>query len=240
MEKSFELIKDQWTEKDKSSFVQYLNSFSKGEEKAMWEKRILNTSYPCNAVPSVEIDRIVREIHKGNFLSFIELFVHDNYACLEITGKLIAKIKDFETMKTYLLKYIKLVDCWAGTDCLKFNVKAENKDKFFTLSKELTKSKLPFERRLGLIILFKLIDDDYIDEIMKICSEFANEDHYYVNMANAWLIAECFAKRRDKTLQLLKSQTLNKFTQNKAISKCRDSFRVSKEDKEMLVSLRIK
>ena len=33
----------------------------------------------------------------------------------------------------------------------------------------------------------------------------------------------------------LNKNKLNKFTINKAISKCRDSYRVTKEDKEMLL-----
>ena len=75
---------------------------------------------------------------------------------------------------------------------------------------------------------------------MNICNSLGEETHYYVNMANAWLVAECFTKQRDKTLNLIKNKTLNKFVQNKAISKCRDSFRVSPEDKELLKTFRIK
>jgi hypothetical protein len=55
---------------------------------------------------------------------------------------------------------------------------------------------------------------------------------------NSWLFCECFIKRRDKTIEFLKNHKLNKFTINKGISKCRDSYRVSKEDKEMLMKYR--
>ena len=59
-------------------------------------------------------------------------------------------------------------------------------------------------------------------------------------MSNAWLLCEFMIKQRDKTLHYLKSNNLNKFTINKAISKCRDSFRVSKEDKELLLKYKVK
>ena len=39
----------------------------------------------------------------------------------------------------------------------------------------------------------------------------------------------------NKTLKYLENHKLNKFTINKAISKCRESYRVSKEDKELLL-----
>ena len=64
---------------------------------------------------------------------------------------------------------------------------------------------------------------------------FESEKEYYVNMCIAWFIAECFTKKRDKTLNFLQSNKLNAFTINKAIQKCRDSFRVSETDKEMLL-----
>ncbi|MPN55512.1 hypothetical protein SDC9_203196 [bioreactor metagenome] len=84
-----------------------------------------------------------------------------------------------------------------------------------------------------------MVDDDlYINEIFKIMNSFYNEDEYYVNMVVAWLFAECFTKQRQKTLEFLNAHRLNKFTINKGISKCRDSFRVSKEDKEMLLKYR--
>ncbi len=67
---------------------------------------------------------------------------------------------------------------------------------------------------------------------------FYEEKHYYVNMIIAWLFAEAFIKQRAKTLEFLKSHRLNKFTINKGISKCRDSLRVSVEDKEMLIRYR--
>ena len=46
------------------------------------------------------------------------------------------------------------------------------------------------------------------------------------------------AEEREKTLEFLKTNKLNPFQINKAISKCRDSFRVSKEDKENLLEFR--
>ena len=57
-------------------------------------------------------------------------------------------------------------------------------------------------------------------------------------MINAWLVCELFIKRREKTLKFLQNNRLNSFTINKAISKCRDSFRVSNADKKMLLDFK--
>ena len=58
-------------------------------------------------------------------------------------------------------------------------------------------------------------------------------------MARAWALSVCFIKQRDKTLELFKTMSLDRETQNKAIQKCRESLRVSPEDKQMLLSLKI-
>ena len=60
-----------------------------------------------------------------------------------------------------------------------------------------------------------------------------------MNMAVAWLLCELMIYNRDKTLKYLEHHNLNNFTINKAISKCRDSYRVSKEDKEKLLKYKV-
>ncbi len=231
-----DLVKSNWRESDKEKFVNLIKSLGKGEKSVKFEKNILKTNYECVAVSAKNVDKIVNLIHKGNFLSFIDLWIRDNYTCLLITGKLIAKIKDFNLFKDRLMKYISYVDSWGCCDCLKLSINKNNEEKFFELSNELILSQYPFYRRLGLIILFKFINEKYIDKILKICSSLINEKNYYVNMANSWLLTECFIKQRDKTLNLIKTKTLNKFVQNKTISKCNDSFRVAVEDKKLLKS----
>lgn len=233
-----ELAKTLWRDEDKKEFLEYLMSFSKGKEKAQWEQKLINSELPCIAVQSPDISRITKEIKKGNYISFVDLWLWDNVACTFIIGALITQIKDFNLMKKYIVKFAHKIDNWASCDCLKFKVNDDNKEKFYQLALELVKSEATFARRVGVRILFKLIDDEYIDNIFNILNGFFDESEYYVNMVNSWLIAECFAKYRDKTLAFLQTHKLNKFTINKAISKCRDSFRVSQEDKEMLLSYR--
>lgn len=234
-----ELIKSHWNKSDIKQFQEYLKSLSKGEEKGKWEQRIINTSLPCLAVPAPEVKKISNEIAKGNFMEFIDLWPWENFTNTSIIGTLICKIKDFAILKKYLIKFANKVDNWAGCDLLKFGITENSKAQFFSLSQELVKSAKPFVRRIGMNILFNYIkDEQYLPKIFETLNSFETEKEYYVNMVNAWLVAECFAKQREKTLEFLKTNKLNKFTINKAISKCRDSYRVSNEDKEMLKQFR--
>lgn len=231
------LIKSNWTNEDGKEFIKYLESLKRAE-KVAWTKGIVNTNMKVLAIKSPEINLIVKQIKKGDFLSFLDLDLNNYYENALINGNLIASIKDFDVMRKYLDNYSKKVDNWASCDTLKFNVKGDEEN-FMNLSKEYIKSDLPFVRRIGMLILFKFIENDkYIDEVFDRLNQFEAETEYYVNMVNAWLICELFIKRRDKTIEFFEDNKLNNFTINKAISKCRDSFRVSKEDKELLLKYR--
>src|SRR5574344_670723 len=208
-----ELTREHWTIEDGREFQQYLLTFSKGTDKAAWEKRIINTQMPCIAVDSKQVQLMVKAIAKGNSMEFVDLNLWENFTNTSINGSLICKIKDFSLMTQFLKNYAEKIDNWASCDLLKFNIKENNKADYFKLSQEYIASPKPFVRRMGITILFKLVDDDqYIDKIFNILNSFENETEYYVNMVNAWLFAECFTKQRDKTIVFLKNHRLNKFT----------------------------
>lgn len=235
--KEFNLIKDKWTKEDGKEFQTYLLTFSRGKDKCEWEKRVVNTNLACIAVLSKDIKNISKEIAKGNFLSFLDLRLNDNLSTSLINANLISKIKDFESFKSYLLKFIDTADNWASIDTIGFNVKGKE-DEFLTLAESLILSKKPFIRRTGVRILFKLLDDKYIDSAFNLISKLYDEKDYYVNMAVAWFVCDSFIKQREKTLESFEKKVYNDFVTNKAISKCRDSFRVSKQDKDMLLKFK--
>jgi len=237
MDNNFNLIKEKWSMGDIDNFQSYLISLSKGNEKSQWEQRICNTKLPCIAIPSNNVKEIIKQIAKGNFISFIDLWIWQTLTNTFIIGGLICKIKDFDTFKSYLLKYAERADNWATCDLLKFNI--NDNEQFYNLAIEFCNSRLPFARRIGISIFFKLINDnDYIDKILNFLNNFENEKEYYVNMIISWLLCDCFIKQKEKTLNFLNNNKLNNFTINKAIQKCRDSFRVTQEDKENLLKFK--
>lgn len=227
-------IKDNWAKKDIDDFQKYLYSL-RNEEKEEWTKNIVNTNMKVLAIKSPILRDISKNILKGNYLSFLDYMLLDYYENSVINGYIISKIKDFDIMKKYLDIYSNNVDSWGTCDILSFNIKG-SEDKYLNLSKEYINSNKPFVRRIGIIILFHFVKEKkYLKEIFKVLNKFENENEYYVNMINAWLICECFILHRNETINFLDNSNLNKFTINKAIQKCRDSFRVNKEDKDMLL-----
>lgn len=234
-----ELIKDNWNKNDISEFQKYLKTYENNKRKE-WTTNLLKTELPVLCMKTPDIKEIVKKISKGNYLSFLDFMIWEYYENTAINGFLITKIKDFGTMKKYLDIYSSRADNWATCDLLSFNIKS-NEEKYFNLTLEYIKSKKPFVRRIGMSILFNFINNDkYNDKIFNLLDRFENEEHYYVNMMNAWLLCECFIKQREKTLKYLQSNKLNKFTINKAVQKCRESFRVNESDKDMLLKYKVK
>lgn len=96
-----------------------------------------------------------------------------------------------------------------------------------------------FAVRAGLVMLKGgYVNEDYLALIFDRVERLVSRKEYYVRMAIAWLIAECFIKYPEVTLGYLKISGLPKWTFNKTISKICDSYRVDEGTKEMLKKMR--
>lgn len=232
-----ELKKSKWQKSDIKKFIEYLHTFKRTDDKCRWEQRIINTKFECLGILTQNTKSISKEIAKGNYISFLDLQIYDNFPAITIMGNLICKIKDFKIQKPYLDLYSEKIDNWSNCDQLKFVINKDNRNDYLDLVEEYINSPLTFKRRIAIIILFVFINPNDISIVFKYANSLFDEKQYYVNMANAWLLCECFIKYRKETLDFLKTHSLNTFTINKMISKCSDSFRVSSEDKAILKQL---
>ena len=114
----------------------------------------------------------------------------------------------------------------------------KEKDIYYNFIKECVSSNDNWRIRFGLVTLLGYyLEENYIDEIFYLCTNITNRE-YYVKMAQAWLISIMFIKFREKTLDYLKENTLDNWIQNKTIQKIRESIRVSKEDKDLVLTFK--
>lgn len=84
-----------------------------------------------------------------------------------------------------------------------------------------------------IIILDYYLTDEYINEVFSIFDRVKKED-YYVKMAIAWTLQVAYVKYKERTMKYLKNNKLDDFTYNKAIQKMIESYRISKEEKDIL------
>lgn len=236
-----ELVKTLWTDEDKKPFLDYLTSFS-NTDKIDWARRILNTQLNVLCLPTKKVHEIANQIYKGNHTSFLDLNMFCNYESIAIYGMIMSKINDFNLMTTYMKRYMDVMENWAHVDLLSFNIHDSNKSQFLTLSTTCLQDSRIFVRRLGLMILFQMIDDpSTLNIIFEALIYLEQEDAYYVIMMAGWLLSEAIIKYKDKTLMFLsKHPNLNKKIVNKGIQKCRESRRLSQEEKDFLLAFKLK
>lgn len=231
---------------DYEHFLIKLKSFSKNESVSdlARHKAILNTNQEVIGISMANIRSIAKEISQNQATEFLEVAKNKNpetsyYEETLIEGLVIANLKDLDKQVKCLKIWANKIDNWSTCDSvvttMKLLKKSKNKDKYFNDFVELSKSNQEFIARFGIIVLMvDYLDEFHINQIYALLKEIKN-DKYYVKMAMAWLISFGYLVDKEKTIALLDERVLDKFIQNKAISKCRDSFRISKEDKNNLL-----
>lgn len=182
--------------------------------------------------------KLAQEITKRDFRIFLAEVQNQYYEETMIEGFVIAKAKLSLTERLELLRhFVPKIDNWAVCDsvCASFRFKPEDLPEVWQFILQYQNSEREFELRFMLIMMLDhFLQPEYTTDVLKIVQSIKSEQ-YYVKMAQAWLIAECFVKAREQTLTLLKQDVLMTWVQNKAIQKIRESYRVTPEDKQMLL-----
>ncbi len=137
-------------------------------------------------------------------------------------------------------RFVPLIRTWAICDTCVTGYKFMEKepDYWFDYLKRYETSDKEFDLRFMIIsMLSHFIDDRHIDEVLRLCGSIRN-DGYYTKMGVAWTVSVCYVKYPEKTRKFLESGVMDEFTHNKSIQKIRESYRVSREEKEELKKLK--
>ena len=167
---------------------------------------------------------------------------NDYYEEIMLKGMLIGLQKelDFEKVRNY----IPLINNWAICDvfCAGLKKVKENKEKMWDFLMEYIYSQKEFEVRFAVVIILDYyIEEEYIEIVLNILKT-VKHDGYYAKMAVAWAYSLCFIKFFDKTkkeFQNIKNENPDKFVYNKSIQKAIESYRISKENKNILRKMKI-
>lgn len=222
------------------SYKEFLNELiaTKEESFKKFQEKIIYTKYEILGIRTPILRGFGKRVKNTNIEEFLNIIKPKYFEETLLEGIVIQYIKDYDTFIKYFKVFINHVDNWATCDMsvCKFLIIRKNKDKYLDIINELVNSNNPNYIRIGIVsILYHYLEDDkYIDYIFRLLDSISNND-YYVEMSIAWLISIMFIKYRNKTIRYLENNNLSIFTQNKAISKIRDSYRVSKEDKELVL-----
>ena len=225
-------INFKWNKKTYNDFIKYLENI-KDEKNKEFNSKIIESKYEILGIKMPVLRTIAKDISKTDFLEFFDLCEDKYYEEVMIQGLLLSYIKDDNLFLEQLREYVYKIDSWALCDSCVISYKIMKKSDYSDIAYSFILDSHEYVQRVGYVILLNYyIDDNHINDILSLCQK--DSDYYYVNMAISWLLCECFIKYRTNTLNLLKTKKLNTFVQNKTISKIRESYKVSKEDKEFI------
>lgn len=220
--------------------------FSNVDEKYnAFNNPIVNTSYKTYGVRTPIIKKLAKKVPLCDRDEVLNGFFADDDKCYEtvlFAGCLAARKGEYYSQtQEYMSRLIPLFKSWAHVDCVTPCLSWADKDVLWDNFRYLLDSEGEYEKRFYIMIMFSCcLSDEYIDKILETLRYNVTYGQYYVDMAAAWLLAECLVKYYEKTLPLFTEKTFPDFVHNKAIQKARESFRVSPEKKEYLNTLKVK
>lgn len=143
---------------------------------------------------------------------------------------------------SYIRSFVPRIDNWAVCDTfcgdLKFADERENRDLVWNFLLPYLKSSSEYDVRFGAVMLLNhYVDKEHIRQVLELMESVSHQG-YYAKMAVAWTLSMCYVNFPEYTEALLRDNHLDDFTHNKTIQKIRESYRVSKEDKERLKLLK--
>lgn len=183
--------------------------------------------------------KLAKEIYKaGNFDYFLAELPHKYYDENMLHGLIISEMKDFHQCIKEVEIFLPYVDNWAVCDIMSPKCFKKHKMELLPIIKRWAKLSEEYTIRFGLEMLMShYLDEDFKPEYLEIAVAVRSEA-YYVNMMIAWFFATALAKQWNSTIPYIEESKLDRWVHNKTIQKARESYRITKEQKEYLLTLR--
>lgn len=169
---------------------------------------------------------------------FLSTLPHEYLEENLLHASLIANEDDYNKCIFQLNEFLPYIDNWSVCDTIRPKCFRKNTDKLLEQIKVWLKSKHSYTIRFAIEMLMTYYLDAYFkSEYLQMVASVKNDD-YYVKMMIAWYFATALAKQYDSAVVYIKDKTLENWTHNKTIQKAIESFRITKEQKDYLKTLK--
>ncbi len=223
---NYQILIDELNASADKKYRDFHSSLVPNEQKC----RILGVRMP-------RLREIGRDIAKQDPRGFLEIcgddFYEERILRAIVTG--LIKPADFADLCALADGFLPYVNSWAVCDCFCSGLKAVKKYRaeFFEHIGEYLSGN-EWEQRVALVIMLcYYLDGEYIDRVL-IRTDSVKSDKYYVQMAQAWLLATALAKCPEPALEYYTHNNLGRAVLNKAVQKAVESRRIDAETKIFL------
>lgn len=171
---------------------------------------------------------------------FLASLPHKYYEENNVHAFVIEQIKDYETALYETEQFLPFIDNWATCDMFQPKIFRKNKEKLIVNIRKWIQSDSTYTVRYGINQLMNLYsDDDFSPEFPELVAGIKS-DEYYINMMRAWYFATALSKQYSTCIKYIEEKKLDKWTHNKTIQKAIESYRIDKEIKNYLRTLKVK
>lgn len=204
--------------------------------------------FQLSLIPGMPEDRMmgvrmpeIRKIAKGiSDISLLGPLPHAYHEEDCIHAILINAISDYDQTIRSLNDFLPYVNNWAVCDLLSPKSFRSLPERLIEQVRVWLSSSHPYTVRFAIGVLMKYYLDDFFssDHLAMVCN--LETENYYVKMGCAWYFATALAKQYSHTVKCFVSPKMDPWVHNKAIQKATESYRISKETKDYLRTLKIR
>ena len=234
----FEII--QWNANTYQQLLAFLKDHA-DESYRVFNSRIVKSSVPMLGVRMPILQKLAKQIAKGDADGYFSLSHGNFFEETMLEGLVIGSLKrPYSDLIPLIGQFVNRIENWMVCDCFCNSLKRVKQypKEFWDYISFLLCSENPWHIRTGLVLMLDyFLDDEHIREVLSRCDAVTNS-HYYVQMAQAWLVSMACVKYPALTLEYLSRCSLDDFTYNKALAKACESRCVTDEQKNYLRSIK--
>ena len=175
---------------------------------------------------------------RADINEFMNDLPHKYFDENQLHAFIISGMKDYDQCMAALQAFLPYVDNWATCDQMSPKVFRKHRKELLEPVRRWIASTEPYTIRFGIGMLMEHYLDEDFDPAYPEMVAAIRSDEYYVKMMVAWYFATALAKQYDTVIPYIEHESLNVWTHNKTIQKAVESYRITKEQKEYLKTLK--
>lgn len=190
-----------------------------------------------------QMRQVAKALLRQDPVGFLEHFQPNCYEETQLRGLVIGGMKlPWEEKRPLVGDFLPRIDNWAVCDTFCGSLKPRSPQDvplMWEFLKPLYASDEEYKARFAAVMqLSHFVDAAHLEDGLGLLGQVRHPG-YYAKMAVAWALSIWFVKFPQETESLLAQRAFEPWVQNKAIQKVRESRRVSKEDKDRLLSYKL-
>lgn len=204
-------------------------------------------------IPNIEPDSVIgvrmpalrayakKLVKAGKAEAFFKEVPHRYYDEKTLHGIMIGLVSKTPGEALKLIdEFLPYVDNWATCDSMPPKILKKDLKLLRKTIMPWLDSRQTYRVRFAVVAMLQfLLEDEFMASDLERLAAIKT-DEYYINMAIAWYYSFALIKQYDETIGLFEGKTLDKWMHNKSIQKAVESYRITKDKKDYLRTLRIK